>query len=511
MNVGSLLPRHALQRPEHLAVVCGEDRLTFRQFNKRVNRLANALLALGIGKGDKVATLLPNCLPLLDVYWASPKIGAVVVPLSPLLQEKALVTLLRDSDAKIIFADCSFAAALETVCKEIADLCPERIILIGPGSHSFHNYDQFTGHASPAEPPQVHLADSDLYNIIYTSGTTGTPKGIIHTHYIRALYCLQFASSWRMNPENVVLHTGSVVFNGAFLTLMPAMYLGATYILHESFSPETLIDTVQRERVTHLMMVPSQIVALLNSPAFSAGALASLEMIGSVGAPLHLEHKERLNHHLPGRFYELYGLTEGFITVLDKNHFAQKANSVGIPLPFFDMRIVSENGENLGPGEVGEIVGRGPLLTPGYYRRPDLTAQTIVDGWLFSGDMGYVDEDGFLYLVGRKKDMIISGGVNVYPADIEEVLVQHPAVHEVAVFGVPSEKWGETPLAAVILRPGHSVSEEDLRDWTNTRVDAKHQRISAVVILADFPRTVAGKTLKRELRAPYWAHRPEAI
>ena len=511
MNVGSLLPRHALQRPGHLAVVCGEDRLSFHQFNQRVNRVANALRSLGIEKGDNVATLLSNCLPLLDIYWAAPKIGAVLVPLSPLMQEKGLLALLRDSDAKAIIADRSFATALEAVRIEIPDLSAERIILTGPENHSFWNYDQFVREASSAEPSPVHIADDDLYNIIYTSGTTGTPKGIIHTHYIRALYCLQFASSWRMTPESVVLHAGSAVFNGAFLTLMPAMYVGATYILHKAFSPETLIETVQRERVTHLMMVPSQIVALLNSPAFSAGALSSLELIGSVGAPLHLEHKERLNHHLPGRFYELYGLTEGFITVLDKNHFAAKATSVGLPLPFFEMRIVNEIGQELGPNEIGEIVGRGPLLTPGYYKRPDLTAQAIVDGWLFTGDLGYADEDGFLFLAGRKKDLIISGGVNVYPADIEEVLVQHPAVHEVAVFGVPSAKWGETPLAAIILRPGHTVSGDELRDWANARVDAKHQRVSAVVIVTDFPRTVAGKTLKRELRAPYWANRPDAV
>jgi long-chain acyl-CoA synthetase len=351
----------------------------------------------------------------------------------------------------------------------------------------------------------------DPYNIIYSSGTTGTPKGIVHTHYIRAIYCTLFASTFRMSPESVVLHSGSIVFNGAFVTLMPAMYLGAQYVLHKNFDPRTFVETVEREGVTHIMMVPSQIAALLGSPHFSAEALGSLEMICTVGAPLHLEHKEKLNRNLPCRFYELYGLTEGFITVLDKNHYASKPTSVGPPQPFFEMRIMTERGKEALPGEIGEVVGRGPALMPGYYKRPDLTAQAIVDGWLQTGDLGYVDEDGFLYLVDRKKDMIISGGTNIFPKDVEEVIVQHPAVREAAVFGVPDEKWGETPLAAVILHTPGAIAAEELNVWINERVDAKNQRVRAVVIMEDFPRSTAGKTLKRILREPYWTTRDERI
>jgi acyl-CoA synthetase (AMP-forming)/AMP-acid ligase II len=258
-------------------------------------------------------------------------------------------------------------------------------------------------------------------------------------------------------------------------------------------------------------MVPSQIIAMLNSPAFSAENLCSLEAICTVGAPLHREHRDRLTRTLPGCFYELYGLTEGFITILDKNDYADKPDSVGVPIPFSEMKIINNQGREAAVGEVGEIVGYSPALMPGYYKQPELTAETIVDGWLHSGDLGYVDEDGFLYLVDRKKDLIISGGVNVFPKDIEEIIVQHPAVREVAVFGVPSEKWGETPLAAVILhRPGETT-EEELCRWINERVDGKHQRVSAVVFMEDFPRSTAGKTLKREMREPYWAGRAARI
>ena len=261
-----------------------------------------------------------------------------------------------------------------------------------------------------------------------------------------------------------------------------------------------MFAAIAQEKVTHVVMVPSQIIAILNSPNFDPEALQSLEMLHSVGAPLHLEYKRRINDLLPGRFYELYGLTEGFMTILDKYEAVRKVGSVGVPPPFFEMRIIGDNGEECAPGEVGEICGRGPLLTPGYYKREDLTANAIIDGWLHTGDAGYVDEEGYLFLVDRIKDMIITGGVNVYPKDIEEIIVRHPAVNEVAVFGVADEKWGETPVAAVTLRAGQTVTPEELKEWTNAHVDAKFQRVSEVVILDSFPRNVAGKTLKREMR-----------
>ena len=505
MNIGSLLPRHARYRPEHPAFICGGERFSYRTFNAYVNKLANALLACGLVKGDKFATILPNCTQLMAAYWAAAKTGLVIVPGSTMLNERGMATLFQNSDTALVIAEAGFADVLDRLRGELPAISTERYVLVGLETprEGFQRYEDFVAAAAEDNPSEIAINDNDIYNIMYSSGTTGAPKGIIHTHYVRAMYCTIFASSWRMTPESVCLHAGAIVFNGAMLDLMPWMYTGATYILHEKFDPASVIADIEREKVTHIVMVPAQIVSILNSPAFSPDKLASLEMIQNVGAPLLLEYKHRLNECLPGRFYELYGLTEGFMTVLDKHDAIRKVGSVGVPPPFMEMRILNDVGQECGIGEIGEICGKSPMMMPGYYKRPDLTGKAIVDGWLHTGDAGYVDEDGFLFLVDRIKDMIISGGVNVYPKDIEEVVIRHPDVSEVAVIGIPDDKWGEVPIASVVLHPHGTVTAEELVAWINGRVDAKFQRVRDVVIMDEFPRNVAGKMLKREMRAAY--------
>jgi acyl-CoA synthetase (AMP-forming)/AMP-acid ligase II len=497
-----LIQRHARYRGQHTALVFDGHEYSWRAFAAQVNQLAQALLHAGIVRGDKVATVLPNSLELITLYWATTRIGAVVVPLSPLLQRQGVVNLLRNSNSRMVFLQHDLWQQLQEVADELPAISARHYIVTDSVAAA-PNYRQFMATGSAANPADAAVRPDDLFNIVYSSGTTGEPKGIEHSHYVRSQYAVHFAASFRMTPESVVLHSGSIVFNGAFVTLMPCFFLGATYVLQRTFDVEAMIQAIAKYRVTHIMLVPAQIIALLQSPYATPEKLGSLQMVLTLGAPLQQKDREALMALLPGRYHELYGLTEGFVTILDKMDAEHKPGSVGCPPPGGEMRIVDEQGNEVPAGVVGEITGYGPLRMNGYYGRPDLTAETVRDGWIYTGDLGYVDEDGYLYLVDRKKDMILSGSVNVYPRDIENVMAAHEAVLEVAVFGVPSDKWGEVPVAAVVLKPGVELTGSGLLAWTNQRVEARFQRIQGVMILREFPRNAAGKTLKNRLAEMY--------
>lgn len=499
-RVVDIVRRHARSRGDQPALIAADARVTWAELDARANRVGQALRAMEVGPGDRIAHLDKNSIAYFELLFGAGKVGAVLVDVNWRLVAREVGEIVDDAQAKLLVAGEEF----RTVAEQVAS-ARELPLIVGGAAYESWIADQ------PADDPGREPAEDEIALQLYTSGTTGLPKGIMHTHFVRSMYCTLMGAAFRMTPESRTLHTGAIVFNGAFVTMMPTFHLGATYILLRQFDPQATIAAIEHERVTHVMLVPAQIVALLDSPRFDAMRLASLECILSLGAPLLQEHKDRLNAALPGRFYELYGLTEGFVTILDRDDAVRKSGSVGVPPPFYRMRIEKDDGADAAPGDIGEIAGRGPILMTGYYKRPDLTAQAIRDGWLYSGDMGYMDDEGYLHLVDRKKDMIDSGGVKVYPRDIEEIAARHPDVREVAVLGIPHDKWGETPLAAVILREGASTGAAQLRDWINERVGARYQRVSEVVIMADFPRSAAGKTLKRELREPYWAGRGRKI
>lgn len=500
MALNKLINHHAKYSPNKLALVFRDQEYSWSQFAQEVNKISNGLLQKNIKINDKVATILPNSLELISLYWAVTAIGAVVVPLSPLLKARGMVNLLQNSDSVMVFLTTD---AMEELKSEVQNLPDLKNYIICDNPKSKKSFEAFIKEQKNTPPVTEEIHNLDLFNIMFSSGTTGMPKGIEHSHLVRSNYCFSFATALRMSPESVVIHSGSIVFNGAFVDLMPSFYLGATYILLEKFDADEFIATVAKYKVTHTIMVPTQIVALLQSPNATLENLKSLEMIMNIGAPLSERDKHNLCQILPNRLYDLYGLTEGFVTILDKNYSLTKLASVGTPPVGFELRIVNDEGIDLPAGEVGEIVGRGPIQMSAYYKQPELTAETVRDGWIFTGDLGYVDEDGFLFLAGRKKDLIISGGVNVYPSDIENIIVQQEEVLEVAVIGVDSEKWGEVPVAGIVLKPESTVQKDELINWVNNAVEAKFHRLSDLFFIEAFPRNAAGKVLKNELKEIY--------
>ena len=504
LTIQHLLTRNAKYRPLHTAFVFEESRYTFKLLNKRVNQLCKALKFAGIVKGDKVATLLGNTIALYEIYWACAKLGAVAVPLSPLLRSQGLLNLLDNSDCILVITSIEFINHINQIKNKLLKIRGDNYWIIeSEKCAGYKNYESLLHTQDTHEPPVENIEGDDVYNIMYTSGTTGLPKGIVISHAVRALYCSLFANAFRMAPESVIMHSGGIIFNGSFLTLMPAMYLGCTYILQPYFDAQKAIDTIKKENVTHTILVPSQIIACLQLPDFNAKNLPSLQYILSVGAPLLQDQKEALNKKLPGIFYELYGLTEGFMTVLDKTESQRKLGSVGVPPPFMQMMIVDDKANEVKMGIIGEIIGNGPLLMTEYYKNAEQTKESLRNGWLYTGDLGYVDEEGFLFLTGRKKDLIISGGVNIYPVDIEEILIKHPQIKDVAVFGVPHKDWGETPVATVVLHEACEATTTELLIWANDHLEARYQKIHEILIIHELPRNVAGKVLKRLLKENY--------
>jgi long-chain acyl-CoA synthetase len=503
LTIQHWLAHHAVYRADHTALVYGNTRLTYHQLHEQVSRLANALSAAGIRKGDKVATLLYNSIELYETYWACAALGAVCVPLSPLLRGQGLYNLLDNADASLVITCKPIAEHLDAVRPQLVKVPENNFWCTDEAREGYASYHACKEQQAALPGNFETVTGHDPYNIIYSSGTTGLPKGIVISHAVRALYGSLMANAYRFRPESVAMHSGSLVFNGAFLTLMPVMYLGCTFVLLDHFRAAEAVDIIAKEKVTHTILVPSQIMDCLQEKNFNQQQLPSLEYVLSVGAPLLQENKDRLNEKIPGVFYELYGLTEGFMTILDKTDVHRKSGSVGRPPVFSKIKIVDDAGNGLPVGEIGEITGSGPLLMTGYYKQPELTDETIRNGWLFTGDLGYVDKDGFLFLTGRKKDLIISGGVNVYPTDLEQVVIRHPLVKDVAVFGVPHTELGETPVAAVVLNEAGRCTPQELIHWTNQHIEARYQKVSDVMIIDELPRNIAGKVLKRVLKEKY--------
>jgi acyl-CoA synthetase (AMP-forming)/AMP-acid ligase II len=497
---------HAEFYPHEEAVVAGERRVTWGELNRGFNRVANRLLEAGVGPGDNVAVVMTNSIEMLEIMYGITKARACVVPISALLTPEQIAGLVEDSEAVMVFASRSTQHLIEPVRGRLAGVRPDGWIAAGFDAEGWQPLASWLDGASEHEPPlKYDLADH--FNIIYSSGTTGAPKGIVQTHRARQHWSYSNALELRFDRNSVALATTSLYSNGTWFMLLPPLFVGARVVIMEQFSPREFLEIVQRERVTHTFLVPTQFITILDDPEFGRYDLSSLKTMLSAGSPLRQDTKEKILERMGPGLYELYGFSEGFATIIRPEQLKKKG-SVGTPVIGFQLKILDDQGRELPRGEPGEIAGYGAGLMKEYWQRPEATAEAVwIDDrgrtFLRSGDVGKLDDDGFLYILDRKKDMIISGGFNVFPKDVEEVVGRHPDVSDVTVIGVPHDKWGETPLALVIPAPGRDPDPDAIRAWANERL-AKPQRLAGVEIRTEFPRNALGKVIKRELREPYW-------
>jgi long-chain acyl-CoA synthetase len=490
------------------AVVFGQERLSWRELDDRTNTFANMLLAEGLTKGDKVALFTPASLNAFIAFWGSAKAGCVVVPLNVMLDGESLARLVADSDAVAMVADSETESVVDAVREQLPAIGASRWLTFGVDRGIWRSVPNLLD-AVPTTACGVKIEPFDTITVLYTSGTTGQPKGIEHTHVSRMMYPYGFGMGLKVDRYSVAVLGTPPYASGTWITMVPTMYRGGTVVILPKFTAEAFLSAVERERGTHAFLVPTQWTAVLDHPDLGKFNVRSLRCVVTSGQPI----PEKTYHALEAAFpdagiYEVYGFSEGFATLrLPEDARRGKRTSVGKPLMLEDVRIIDENGAELGPEESGEIVAHSIGMMTGYYKNPEMTAQATwiaPDGRTFmrTGDSGYLDKDGFLYVTGRLKDMIKSGGINVFAVDIENAFLRHPAVSEAAAIGIPHPKWGETPLVAVILRPGAQVDADELRDWANDQL-AKYQRASRVVIRTELPRAVYGKVAKAELRKEF--------
>lgn len=493
---------NAADHPERIALICEGEKLSWGGFDLSVNRIANLVLEMcGESRFRNVAILSPNSIPFALAFNGVLRAGGCVVPLSTMASPDALEKMLRDCDARGVFVAKAY---LPLVAPFIASLDIARFA-IDFDHPDFTRLDRALADV-PDTDPLVPIKYEDPFNLIYSSGTTGTPKGIVQTHQMRTAQMDRVTPNGYDDNARTLLST-PLYSNTTLVSFFPTLYGGSTVHLMAKFDARTFLQIVERERITHTMLVPVQYKRIMEVADFDSFDLSSMRVKFSTSAPLRADVKRDVLARFPGKLMEFYGLTEGGgVCVLAAHDHPDKLHTVGKPAPGNEVRIIDDQGHVLAPGETGEIVGRGPTMMAGYYGREDLTRDyvwTSPEGLAFfrSGDMGRLDADGFLILSDRKKDMIISGGLNIYADDLERVLLADPDVTDAAVIGVPCARWGETPLGLVVARDGASAQDICLR--ANATL-GKSQRLSAVEIRDSLPRSTIGKILKKDLRAPYW-------
>jgi acyl-CoA synthetase (AMP-forming)/AMP-acid ligase II len=504
-NLGLFLSKRALLSPNREAYVesDGSLRLTFEQLNVRCNQLANAFVQAGVMKGERVGLLLMNSSEFMESYYALAKIGAVVVPLNWRLVADELEFILKDSGTSRLIYDNDF---VDTVAElhsrgDKTDIKHWLQVTDGEIAYFAESYRSFRDAASVAEP-EVTAANDDMLYIMYTSGTTGLPKGVVHTHHTSIWGLLSIsATAVYYDPERY-LACLPMFHVGALTPLAVNVYRGVTSVVMRSFDPVGAWEIIEREKITSGLAVPAMLNFMLQVPNFERFDFSSLRWIMTGAAPVP-PALTKIFHDMGIGIQQVYGLTEtcGPTCLMDAENALARPESTGKAFFHTEVRIADENGNDCPAGVAGEVLVRGEHIMTEYWNRPEATAETIIDGWLRTGDIAIMDEEGFVSIQDRIKDMIISGGENVYPAEIEGVLAEHPGIREAAVIGQESERWGESPLAIVVATDAN-VSAVDVLEFCQGKL-AGFKQPKAVEFIEEIPRNPSGKILKRILREQF--------
>ncbi len=508
--LGEMIARNSRKFPDKEALIFGETRLTYKQFNARINQQSHALLDLGIKKGSKVAILSFNCNQFMEAYFALAKIGGVAVPLNFRLHPEELKYITDNSDAEAFIVGEAFLQTVEGIRKGLPKIKDYISITDKPEKGMLHFETWIAKY--PDDEPLILVDEDDPAFIMYTAGTTGRPKGAVITHKNEmALWMLATAL---VLSEPVFSDLGNArafaappVFHlAAFGYCQFAFLMGITVVLPtEVFNPEYIMKTIEKERINSIILIPAMANFLLLLPDIDKYDTSSLEFWGTSGAILPTEIRKRIMKHFPNvKIFDLFGMTEmsGLVSGLAHSESQGRETSVGKALPFIEIRVVDDEDNDVPVGVVGEAIYRGPSVLKEYYKNPQATAEATRGGWFHSGDLVRRDEEGYLYILDRKKDMIISGGENIYPAEIEEVLYKHPKILECAVIGVHDEEWGESVKAVVVRKQEEDLTAEEVVEFCKGHL-ASYKKPKSVDFVDVLPRNALGKVLKTVLREQY--------
>ena len=514
MNTSEFLAISSAIVPEREALVFEGQRITYSELDDRVNRLASALSRLGVGPGDRVAVLQVNCNEHVETYFATARLDAVYVPLNFRVRADELAYMVAESSPRVLLAGAGYAGLVRSAGEGFVGL--DSFVALEQPVDGWRLYDDLIASSDPED--RFPEADGgDLTMVLYTAGTTGRPKGVMLSHDSFSSYILANVSPADPDVEERNILTVPMYHVAGVQGVMAAVYGGRTVIMQRQFEPLEWMGLVQEERANRAMMVPTMLKMLMDHPRFRDHDLTSLNVITYGAAPMPLETIRRAIRELPAvHFINAFGQTEtaSTITMLppedhvldgtpeEVERSLRRLESIGKPLDDVEVAIVDEDGEPVEQGEVGEIVARGDRLMKGYWNSDEATAEAIRGGWLYTGDLGYSDEDGYIFLAGRARDFIKRGGEMISPEEVERVLDSHPAVDESAVIGVPDVDWGERVRAVVVLKLGHAVEESEVSEYCRQRL-ASFKKPESVVFVPELPRNALGKMLKRVVREQF--------